>query len=193
MPAHSLLWGLTNVFEIFCSSFDLCNSSMNVSWSLPPPLCFIVRVPIKNKKSNFVWSPMSFFWNPPLLQIDQVLCSQQARLSFYWCLSCLPEVRGLRYALCDSSPWPFPMCVSSGGDRQGQQSLPEMQRPLSGWGRNRGRDSRKVCPGAEKMTLSLHHHISSGPFFIHTSTASSQASVPAHMHVPLWFSEQVSG
>lgn len=32
-------------------------------------------------------------------------------------------------ALCDSSPRPFPVCMRSEGDRQGQQNLPELETP----------------------------------------------------------------
>lgn len=70
-------------------------------------------------------------------------------LSSHCCSSWLPGSEVPDNALCDSSPRPLPVCRRSEGDRQGQQNLPELQRPLCGlWG-----DSRKVCHGPEANDL----------------------------------------
>lgn len=70
-------------------------------------------------------------------------------LSSHCCSSWLPGSEVPNNALCDSSPRPLPVCRRSEGDRQGQQNLPESERPLCGlWG-----DSRKVCHGPETNDL----------------------------------------
>ena len=104
----------------------------------------------KPKQICSAWSPLSSFWT-------FFLPSEWPSAVFTAGLGCLHTAALWDFlrsevpsnALCDSSPRPFPVGLRSEGDRQGQQNLPELQRPLCGsWG-----DSRQVCHGPETNDL----------------------------------------
>lgn len=114
----------------------------------------------KPKQICSAWYPVSSFWT--FLPSEWPSAVFTAALGL--CTLLLSETywgqEVPNSALCDSSPRPFPVGLrSEEGDRQGQQNLPELQRPLCGsWG-----DSRQVCHGPETNDLaameSLHIQI----------------------------------